>query len=110
MRQAASSASARLVQSKSPNREKRRPLYVSRQKLSSEKFAQTLAKYRDNGTHNLAFLIGGADGLGEEALSKADLCLSLGPMILPHGLTRIVLTEQIYRAATILAGHPYHRG
>jgi 23S rRNA (pseudouridine1915-N3)-methyltransferase len=58
----------------------------------------------------LAFLIGGADGLGEEALSKADLRLSLGPMILPHGLARIVLTEQIYRAETILAGHPYHRG
>ena len=49
-------------------------------------------------------------GLGRSALSKADLRLSLGPMILPHGLARIVLAEQIYRAATILAGHPYHRG
>ncbi|HEY8277581.1 MAG TPA: 23S rRNA (pseudouridine(1915)-N(3))-methyltransferase RlmH [Methyloceanibacter sp.] len=78
--------------------------------LSSEKFAETLGKYRDGGAPGLAFLIGGADGLGEEALSKADLRLSLGPMILPHGLARIVLAEQIYRAATILAGHPYHRG
>ena len=78
--------------------------------FSSEKFAQTLAKYRDSGRQSLAFLIGGADGLGEQALAKADLSLSLGAMILPHGLARIVLAEQIYRAATILAGHPYHRG
>jgi len=77
---------------------------------SSEKFAQTLGKYRDGGAQGLAFLIGGADGLGEEALAKATLLLSLGPMVLPHGLARIVLAEQIYRAATILAGHPYHRG
>ena len=78
--------------------------------FSSEKFAQTLGKYRDGGAQSLAFLIGGADGLGEAALAKANLRLSLGPMILPHGLARIVLAEQIYRAATILAGHPYHRG
>jgi 23S rRNA (pseudouridine1915-N3)-methyltransferase len=78
--------------------------------LSSENFAKALAKYRDGGRQSLAFLIGGADGLGEEALTKADLRLSLGPMILPHGLARIVLAEQIYRAQTILAGHPYHRG
>ena len=54
-------------------------------------------------------LIGGADGLGLTALAKAAKVLSLGPMTLPHGLARIVLAEQIYRAATILAGHPYHR-
>jgi 23S rRNA (pseudouridine1915-N3)-methyltransferase len=75
----------------------------------SEAFAQTLAKYRDGGAQGLAFLIGGADGLGLAALFKADRVLSLGPMTLPHGLARIVLAEQIYRAATILAGHPYHR-
>jgi 23S rRNA (pseudouridine1915-N3)-methyltransferase len=78
--------------------------------LSSEKLAQCLAKYRDGGTSSLAFLIGGADGLGEEALAMAHLRLSLGPMILPHGLARIVLAEQIYRTQTILGGHPYHRG
>jgi 23S rRNA (pseudouridine1915-N3)-methyltransferase len=77
--------------------------------LSSEAFAAALAKYRDSGSGGLAFLIGGADGLGRAALDKADLRLSLGPMTLPHGLARIVLAEQLYRAMTILAGHPYHR-
>jgi len=77
--------------------------------LSSEAFAAALAKYRDRGAEGLAFLIGGADGLGPAARDKADFLLSLGPMTLPHGLARIVLAEQLYRAMTILAGHPYHR-
>lgn len=77
--------------------------------LPSEDFAGILAKTRDEGAGGLAFLIGGADGLGQAALEKANLSLSLGPMTLPHGLARIVLAEQIYRAMTILAGHPYHR-
>jgi 23S rRNA (pseudouridine1915-N3)-methyltransferase len=77
--------------------------------LGSQAFAQTLARFRDSGAQGLTFLIGGADGLGLTALFKADLVLSLGPMTLPHGLARSVLAEQIYRAATILAGHPYHR-
>jgi 23S rRNA (pseudouridine1915-N3)-methyltransferase len=77
--------------------------------LGSEDFARVLARLRDDGAQGLAFLIGGADGLGRGAVAKADLVLSLGPMTLPHGLARIVLAEQIYRAATILAGHPYHR-
>jgi len=77
--------------------------------LSSEAFAAALAKYRDGGAGGLAFLIGGADGLGPGARNKADLLLSLGPMTLPHGLARVVLAEQLYRAMTILAGHPYHR-
>ncbi len=58
----------------------------------------------------MAFLIGGPDGHGPEALTGATLKLSLGAMTLPHGLARAVLVEQLYRAATILAGHPYHRG
>ena len=58
----------------------------------------------------MAFLIGGPDGHGPEALAGADLKLSLGKMTLPHMLARIVLVEQLYRAATILSGHPYHRG
>ena len=77
--------------------------------LSSEGFAKLLAKFRDGGSEGVAFLIGGADGLGTAALDRAAKRLSLGPMTLPHGLARIVLVEQIYRAATILAGHPYHR-
>lgn len=77
--------------------------------LSSEAFAAALAKYRDGGAGGLAFLIGGADGLGPAVRDKADFLLSLGPMTLPHGLARIVLAEQVYRAMTILAGHPYHR-
>jgi len=78
--------------------------------LSSEGFAAALGKARDGGAAGLAFCIGGPDGLSKAALERADLPLSLGPMTLPHGLARIVLAEQIYRAMTILAGHPYHRG
>jgi len=77
---------------------------------SSEDFADALAKIRDGGAGGLAFVIGGADGLGQGVRERADLVLSLGPMTLPHGLARIVLAEQLYRAMTILAGHPYHRG
>ena len=77
--------------------------------LSSEAFAKLLGRFRDEGAEGLAFLIGGADGLADEALGKATRVLSLGRMTLPHGLARIVLAEQIYRAATILSGHPYHR-
>ena len=77
--------------------------------LSSEAFAKLLAKLRDEGEEGIAFLIGGTDGLAPEALAKAGKILSLGHMTLPHGLASIVLAEQIYRAATILAGHPYHR-
>jgi 23S rRNA (pseudouridine1915-N3)-methyltransferase len=77
--------------------------------LSSTEFAKTLAEARDGGTGAIAFLIGGPDGHGPDVLDAATLKLSLGPMTLPHGLARIVLAEQLYRAATILAGHPYHR-
>jgi 23S rRNA (pseudouridine1915-N3)-methyltransferase len=77
--------------------------------LTSEAFAGLLARLRDEGAEGVAFVIGGADGLSQEALAKAGKILSLGPMTLPHGLARIVLAEQIYRAVTILAGHPYHR-
>jgi 23S rRNA (pseudouridine1915-N3)-methyltransferase len=77
--------------------------------LSSEAFAKWVAMTRDGGCKGLAFLIGGPDGHGPEALSNATLKLSLGAMTLPHGLARAVLIEQLYRAATILSGHPYHR-
>ena len=76
--------------------------------LSSAAFAARLAKLRDGGAEGVAFVIGGADGLSPELLAKAK-AISLGAMTLPHGLARIVLAEQLYRAATILSGHPYHR-
>jgi 23S rRNA (pseudouridine1915-N3)-methyltransferase len=78
--------------------------------FSSEAFAYWLARQRDDGAKAMAFLIGGPDGHGSAAQDAATLRLSLGEMTLPHGLARIVLVEQLYRAATILAGHPYHRG
>ena len=77
--------------------------------LSSDAFAKLLGRKRDDGITTLAFLIGGPDGHGKAVTDAADLTLSLGPMTLPHGLARVVLAEQIYRAATILSGHPYHR-
>lgn len=77
--------------------------------LASDAFARWLAAERDGGTREVAFLIGGPDGHGDDVLKAARLRLSLGAMTLPHGLARIVLAEQLYRAATILAGHPYHR-
>jgi len=77
--------------------------------LSSPAFATWIAQHRDGGCRTLAFLVGGPDGHGSEAVSGAALKLSLGPMTLPHGLARAVLIEQLYRATTILAGHPYHR-
>jgi 23S rRNA (pseudouridine1915-N3)-methyltransferase len=77
--------------------------------LASEAFAKWLAQTRDGGYKGLAFLIGGPDGHGPEAVQGAALKLSLGAMTLPHGLARAVLIEQLYRATTILSGHPYHR-
>ena len=81
----------------------------SGRQYSSATFAALLGKHRDSGTKAVAFLIGGADGHGDAALSAAHFKLSLGAMTLPHGLARVVLAEQLYRSATILAGHPYHR-
>ena len=78
--------------------------------LASEAFAKWLAQTRDGGCKGLAFLIGGPDGHGPEVAQGAALKLSLGAMTLPHGLARAVLIEQLYRATTILSGHPYHRG
>ena len=78
--------------------------------LTSEAFATRLANVRDDGTAVIAFLIGGADGHGDPVLARADMVLSLGPMTWPHLLVRAMLAEQLWRAASILSGHPYHRG
>jgi 23S rRNA (pseudouridine1915-N3)-methyltransferase len=75
----------------------------------SEVFAAKIAAWRDGGTASLAFLIGGADGHGEAVKSRAAMTLSFGKMTWPHQIVRILLAEQLYRASTIIAGHPYHR-
>jgi 23S rRNA (pseudouridine1915-N3)-methyltransferase len=83
-------------------------LEVGGKSLSTEGLAQWLAgRMREGG--NLAFLIGGPDGLAPACRSRAAMQWSLSPLTFPHGLVRVMLAEQIYRAASLLAGHPYHR-
>lgn len=72
-------------------------------------FARRLEQWRDTGTNDLAFLIGGADGHGDAVRQRAQLLLSLGAMTWPHMLVRALVAEQLWRAQAILAGHPYHR-
>ena len=76
---------------------------------SSEQLADELARWRMGG-RDLAILIGGPDGHAADVLARADQRWSLGPLTLPHMLVRLVVAEQLYRATTILTGHPYHRG
>jgi 23S rRNA (pseudouridine1915-N3)-methyltransferase len=78
--------------------------------LSSEELAERVGRLRDEGTQRLVFAIGPADGWSNTARQRADMLLSLGRITLPHQLARVVLAEQVYRAFTILAGHPYHSG
>lgn len=75
---------------------------------SSEELGQQLEQWRMNG-RDIAFLIGGPDGHAPDVLARADQHWSLGPLTLPHMLVRLVLAEQLYRATTLVAGHPYHR-
>lgn len=77
--------------------------------LGSKEFAATLGRWRDDGQADCAFVIGGPDGLAPTLHDKAALRLAFGALTWPHQLVRIMLLEQIYRAITILAGHPYHR-
>ena len=77
--------------------------------MSSEAFAEKIAGFRDGGLRNLAIAIGGADGHDPAVQQAATLVLSFGALTWPHQLVRIMLAEQLYRAATILSGHPYHR-
>jgi 23S rRNA (pseudouridine1915-N3)-methyltransferase len=78
--------------------------------LSSEELARWIGRQRDEGRQRIVFAIGPADGWTDGDRERARLLLSLGPMTLPHELARVVLSEQLYRAFTILAGHPYHTG
>lgn len=77
--------------------------------FTSEAFAERLAAWRDEGVRHAALVIGGPDGLDASLTASADVVLALGRLTLPHGLARCVVVEQLYRAATILARHPYHR-
>jgi 23S rRNA (pseudouridine1915-N3)-methyltransferase len=76
---------------------------------SSEAFASLLAAMRDEGAKRVVFAIGGADGHDPALVTRADHVLAFGPATWPHQLVRVMLAEQLYRAATILSGHPYHR-
>lgn len=78
--------------------------------MTSDAFAQQLAKLRDTGVRELAFLIGGPDGLAPALRESANARLAFGPQTWPHLLARAMLAEQVYRAFAILSGHPYHRG
>ena len=77
--------------------------------LASEAFADHISRMMEEGAGDLCFLIGGPDGHAETLERDADLLLSLGAMTWPHRLVRVMLLEQIYRAVTIIANHPYHR-
>jgi len=79
------------------------------QSLGSAAFAQQLARWRDEGAGAIAFVIGGADGLSPEFRRKARLSVAFGAATWPHQMVRVMLLEQLYRAVTILTGHPYHR-
>ena len=78
--------------------------------MTSPEFAARLADWRDGGRRDAVLALGGADGHAEAVRARADLMLSFGPMVWPHMLARAMAAEQLYRAACILAGTPYHRG
>ena len=77
--------------------------------MTSPQLADRIADVRDAGLRDMAFVVGGADGLTPDVRDRADLIMSFGKMVWPHMLARVMLTEQLYRAASILAGAPYHR-
>lgn len=84
-------------------------LHGGRQAWSTEHLAERLAQWQQDGDP-VWFFIGGADGLAPRVLEKCRLRWSLGPAVYPHMLVRVIVAEQLYRAHTILSGHPYHRG
>ena len=94
--------------------EKARPVFVlldiRGKELSSEELAEFLGAQQERGTKRLLFAVGPENGFSEAARHAANFRLSLGKLTLPHELARVVLVEQLYRAFTILAGHPYHLG
>jgi 23S rRNA (pseudouridine1915-N3)-methyltransferase len=79
------------------------------QAIDSRAFAKQLEKWRDSGVSDVIFAIGGADGHGAAILERSDMRIAFGAMTWPHQIIRLMLAEQLYRAITILSGHPYHR-
>lgn len=77
--------------------------------MSSEQFAELMGKWQDEGVREVRFLIGAADGHGDALRAEADLLIAFGAMTWPHMMARAMLAEQLWRASSILAGHPYHR-
>ena len=77
--------------------------------MTSPEFANKMADWRDNSQRDLAFIIGGADGIAPDLRAEADFAISFGKMVWPHMLVRVMLSEQLYRAASILSNGPYHR-
>ncbi len=102
-------AEAALLRRSCPDRALRVALDERGNQISSPALAERLAEWRDRGEAATAFFIGGADGLAPGLREEAAMSLSLGPMVWPHMLVRVMLAEQLYRAATILSGTPYHR-
>lgn len=103
------SREANLLAAEIPDGARRIILDEKGKSLSSAEFAALLGGWRDQGAPATAFVIGGADGHIDSIRSGADRVLAFGPATWPHMLVRAMLCEQIYRAMTILAGHPYHR-
>lgn len=77
--------------------------------MASDEFAALLSRWRDDGVREARFLIGAADGHGSRVWDEADLLIAFGAMTWPHMLARAMLAEQLWRATSIIAGHPYHR-
>jgi 23S rRNA (pseudouridine1915-N3)-methyltransferase len=111
---ASEAALAKSLQAKSPSPSGRSAklilLDARGRTMSSEQLAAWIGRERDAGTQHMHFAIGPADGWSKDVRGRADLLLSFGPMTFPHELARVMLAEQLYRAFTILAGHPYHGG
>jgi 23S rRNA (pseudouridine1915-N3)-methyltransferase len=102
-------AEAKILADALPPRSYRIVLDERGRAVDTLQFAALIRRQIDAGTGDLAFLIGGADGHAEQTRTTADFLLSLGPMTWPHRLVRAMLSEQIYRAVTIMVNHPYHR-
>ena len=98
-----------LLERKIPSGALRCALDENGKKLSSPEFARLIAGWRSRGVADAVFLIGGAKGLNSRIIGESDMSLSLGPMVFPHALVRAMLSEQLYRAVSILNGSPYHR-